>query len=265
MGFVDEESCVLPSVLAAKEGRAHKDCGEGERGVHAAEAEDARMLRGRPSTRPPTISPLRTHAHTAASASIRQHTAICPPPASPPPTTISSFEEQRSALAAGSAQPEFATLLSRGHTSASASIRQHTSNEQRYALAGGSAQPEFATSSSTEHPSASASIRQHPSEFARPFIRDEAVESSQQIDANGSGGDVLHTRARGGDILSTPPSSESGESGLFYEDDFEDFEGDFDFEDVEKDVEKEEEEEREEESGGADTTMYHCYTAAVVV
>ena len=30
VGFVNEESCVLPSVLAAKEGRAHQDCGEGE-------------------------------------------------------------------------------------------------------------------------------------------------------------------------------------------------------------------------------------------
>ena len=87
------------------------------------------------------------------------------------------------------------------------------------------------------------------------------MESSQQIDANGSG-EVSQTGGRGKE---TPPSSESGGSGLLYEDDFEDVEGDFDFEDVEKDVEKEEEEEREEESGGADTTMYNCYTAAVVV
>jgi hypothetical protein len=52
--------------------------------------------------------------------------------------------------------------------------------------------------------------------FVRPFIRDEAVESSQQIDANGSG-EVSQTGGRGKE---TPPSSESGGSGLLYEDDF---------------------------------------------
>ena len=222
VGFVDQESCVLPSVLAEKEGRAHKDCGEGESGVNAAE--DARMLRS-----PPTItSPMRTHAHTSASASIRQHTAICPPPTSP--LTTISFEEQR--CSANAANP---------------------------AWAAGSAQSEFATSSSREHTSASASICQHTAEFVRPFIRDEAVESPQQIDANGSGEEGSQI---GGRAKATPPSSESGGSGGLYEEDFEDVEDDVDFEDVEK---EQEEEEEEEESGGVDKTMDNYYYSCSIV
>jgi hypothetical protein len=59
----------------------------------------------------------------------------------------------------------------------------------------------------------------------------------------------------------TPPSSESGRSGLLYEDDFEDVEGNFDFEDVEK---EEEEEVEEEESGGVFKTKYKYYYSSSI-